>query len=101
MNQTICADTSRREIKFGTLVDQVATKPRHFLATGHYARCMRKRHATRLCRAKDMDKDQTYYLSSISEDQLKRVRVGSERASERAGKRAWKLAWKRTWKRTL
>ncbi|GFZ51238.1 hypothetical protein JCM24511_08996 [Saitozyma sp. JCM 24511] len=62
-----------KEIKFGTLVDQVATKPRHFLATGHYARCMRKRHATRLCRAKDMDKDQTYYLSSISEDQLKRA----------------------------
>jgi tRNA-specific 2-thiouridylase len=59
----------------------VAYKPRHFVATGHYARCMRKQHATRLCRAEDLDKDQTYYLSSITEDQLKKVRVGSEEAN--------------------
>jgi tRNA U34 2-thiouridine synthase MnmA/TrmU len=42
---------------------------------------MRKQHASRLCRAEDLDKDQTYYLSSITEDQLKKVRVGSEEAN--------------------
>jgi len=40
---------------------------------GHYARVKRVPHATRLCRAEDPTKDQSYYLSSITEAQLRRV----------------------------
>ncbi|CAD6574901.1 MAG: hypothetical protein TREMPRED_001244 [Tremellales sp. Tagirdzhanova-0007] len=62
-----------RHIKLGALLNYIPHHPRSFLATGHYARVKRVPHAIRLCRAKDMDKDQTYYLSSISEAQLQRM----------------------------
>ena len=65
--------STRREIKFGALLKHIPKKSRSFIATGHYARVKRVPHATRLCRADDMDKDQTYYLSSITDHQLSRV----------------------------
>ncbi|ORY26792.1 tRNA methyl transferase-domain-containing protein [Naematelia encephala] len=62
-----------RYIKFGALLRHIPRGKRSFLATGHYARIKRAPHAIRLCRAKDMTKDQTYYLSSITEEQLRRA----------------------------
>lgn len=88
-----------REIKFGALLEHVPVTDRSFLATGellagrvksgsacvatkrrrrlmpgHYARVKRVPHAVKLCRADDETKDQTFFLSAISEPQLKRVR---------------------------
>ena len=48
---------------------------RHMLATGHYARVLRDPTGrSRLCRAVDHAKDQSYYLSQVTEPQLSRVR---------------------------
>ncbi|KAF6751132.1 tRNA-specific 2-thiouridylase [Ephemerocybe angulata] len=70
-----------REIKFGALLERLpgsteTTKP--WLATGHYARKIWSHHLTgpprpKLVRPADRHKDQTYYLSSITEDGLRRA----------------------------
>ncbi|KAI9510271.1 5-methylaminomethyl-2-thiouridylate-methyltransferase [Russula earlei] len=59
------------EIKFGALIDSLP-KDFDFLATGHYARKTHhpQDHRPQLMRARDRSKDQTYYLSSISETGL-------------------------------
>ncbi|WVQ95428.1 tRNA (5-methylaminomethyl-2-thiouridylate)-methyltransferase [Kwoniella sp. CBS 9459] len=64
-----------REIKFGALLDVLPNKPRHFLATGHYGRIDRSTSPdqARLVRAKDANKDQTYYLSQMNDAQLSRT----------------------------
>ncbi|WWD20918.1 tRNA (5-methylaminomethyl-2-thiouridylate)-methyltransferase [Kwoniella shandongensis] len=62
-----------REIKFGALLDVLPRADRHFLATGHYGRVDHSGDFPRLCRAKDKAKDQTYYLSQMSEYQLSRT----------------------------
>ena len=47
---------------------------RHMLATGHYARVVHDISGrSRLCRAVDHTKDQSYYLSQVTEPQLSRV----------------------------
>ena len=74
-----------REIKFGSLLEHIPKDERHFLATGasiipstmliagHYARLERTGSSTKLYRAADDLKDQSYYLSSVTEAQLSRV----------------------------
>ncbi|WVF67811.1 tRNA (5-methylaminomethyl-2-thiouridylate)-methyltransferase [Kwoniella sp. CBS 6097] len=64
-----------REIKFGALLDVLPSKSRHFLATGHYGRIDRSTAPgqARLVRAKDNNKDQTYYLSQMNDIQLSRT----------------------------
>lgn len=68
----------RREIKFGALLERLHTSSSRnsWFATGHYARkswtgvadgCSRPQ----LLRGLDPGKDQSYYLSSISEDALR------------------------------
>lgn len=44
---------------------------------GHYARIKHTAHFDRLLRAKDKTKDQSYYLSSLTRDQLKHVNISS------------------------
>lgn len=68
-----------REIKFGALLDVLPKKDRHFLATGHYGRVAHLPHlgASKLLRATDQSKDQTYYLSQMTEPQLSRVCLGA------------------------
>lgn len=68
-----------REIKFGALLDVLPKKDRHFLATGHYGRVahvplLSHPGPSKLLRAVDKSKDQTYYLSQMTEQQLSRVR---------------------------
>lgn len=59
------------EIKFGALLDNLPERT-DFLATGHYARKTYhpQNHRPQLMRSSDPSKDQTYYLSSISESGL-------------------------------
>ena len=71
-----------REIKFGALMDRVLPRPgalegatKAWLATGHYAHVAWTqlpdgRARPMLMRARDRTKDQTYYLSSVTEARL-------------------------------
>ena len=61
-----------REIKFGTLIDYLREKITHqrwWLATGHYTRAVTdiRSRKTHLMRAADLNKDQTYFLSTIDQ----------------------------------
>lgn len=68
-----------REVKFGALLDKLPMKD-VWLATGHYARkswsgpppseAGPSTSRPKLLRPSDLQKDQTYYLSSISESAL-------------------------------
>ncbi|KAG9226479.1 hypothetical protein CCMSSC00406_0005854 [Pleurotus cornucopiae] len=65
-----------KEIKFGALLDRLpyseSIPERAWFATGHYARKLTGPRA-KLLRAVDRHKDQTYYLSSLSEASLNRA----------------------------
>ena len=43
------------------------------MATGHYARVVRENSKVRLLRGKDENKDQTYFLNLLTEEQLSKV----------------------------
>jgi tRNA-specific 2-thiouridylase len=63
-----------REIKFSLLLRRVLGLEMDALATGHYARLDRGTDGrVRLLRAVDRQKDQSYVLSLLSQDQLSRV----------------------------
>ncbi|KAJ4482127.1 tRNA-specific 2-thiouridylase [Lentinula aciculospora] len=67
-----------REIKFGALLEHLPVDPSRgttsWFATGHYARKGWSPHGRpQLLSAKDQTKDQSYYLSSISEQGLARA----------------------------
>ncbi len=64
-----------RAVKFGVLLDRVRLLGGEYLATGHYARVERDTASGRylLKRALDRRKDQTYFLYSLTQDQLAHV----------------------------
>ncbi|CAE7126146.1 unnamed protein product [Rhizoctonia solani] len=64
-----------REIKFGALFESIISPGDRntWLATGHYAKISYHRGRPRLMRARDENKDQTYYLSSVGESKLRRT----------------------------
>lgn len=65
-----------RHIKFGRLLKVLAPELRDgqtWLATGHYGRVDHSGPFPALLRAKDPTKDQSYFLSSLSSDQLRDV----------------------------
>jgi len=64
------------DLKFATLVERAAGLDADAVATGHYARVEYDgaRGRYRLRRAVDPDKDQTYFLFSLTQDQLARAR---------------------------
>ena len=59
-----------REIKFRTFLDHARALGAERIATGHYARtrCVDGRH--RLLRGRDENKDQSYFLYALGQDQL-------------------------------
>ncbi len=59
-----------RRIKFGALLDEARAYGAENLATGHYARIERRGERWALRRARDLAKDQTYFLSSLTQEQL-------------------------------
>ena len=60
-----------REIKFRAFLDHALSLGAAGIATGHYARLSPNARGVRLCRARDMDKDQTYFLYMLGQEQLK------------------------------
>jgi len=67
-----------KEIKFGLLLEKALALDADYVATGHYARKKEtrdNRQETRykLLRAKDKDKDQSYFLWMLNQEQLNRI----------------------------
>ncbi len=59
-----------REIKFKSFLDYAFNIGADFIATGHYARIVERNNFKYLARAKDIDKDQTYFLHEVSEEEF-------------------------------
>lgn len=63
-----------KEIKFKCFLDYaINVLNADYIATGHYAKVEHTKEGTRLLKAKDQHKDQTYFLSLLKEQQLERV----------------------------
>jgi len=60
-----------REIKFKELLAQARDLGADYLATGHYAQIRRDQVGCHLIRAKDGQKDQTYFLNLLGQDALR------------------------------
>lgn len=69
-----------KEMKFGFLFKKALTAKADYLATGHYARIKNYK----LLKAKDKEKDQSYFLWSLKQSQLKHILfpVGNYRKSK-------------------
>lgn len=64
-----------RSIKFGLLLERAAELNADFLASGHYAKALRNEEngEHELWMADDREKDQTYFLYTLTQEKLKRV----------------------------
>lgn len=62
-----------KEIKFGLLLEKTLSLDADFIATGHYARIQKKKDSIHLLRAKDKNKDQSYFLWQLDQNQLKHI----------------------------
>ena len=62
-----------REIKFGPFLEKAKQLGADMIATGHYAKSFTKDGLTYLCKAKDLSKDQSYFLNQLSQYQLSSV----------------------------
>ncbi len=67
-----------KEIKFGLLLEKALELDADYIATGHYARkkeVRNKKQGTihKLLKAKDKNKDQSYFLWKLDQNQLKRI----------------------------
>ena len=60
-------------IKFGILFNKAVSLGAQFLATGHYARIVKSKQGYLLKKAKDLKKDQSYFLYRLSSGQLNQV----------------------------
>jgi len=59
-----------REIKFAAFLDYATELGATGIATGHYARLVQGKHGRRLQLCADFDKDQTYFLHRLEQQQL-------------------------------
>jgi len=62
-----------KKIKFGWLLDFAKKNHCDFLATGHYAKVISENGIQHLQKPLDSQKDQTYFLSGLNQDQLKYI----------------------------
>jgi tRNA-specific 2-thiouridylase len=62
-----------REIKFGICLDHAARLGAGRFATGHYARLRHTAAGPELLKARDADKDQSYFLHSVAREHFARV----------------------------
>ncbi len=62
-----------REIKFGPFKRYAKELGADFIATGHYCGISHENGVHRLLKAKDANKDQTYFLNQLSQEQLEGV----------------------------
>jgi tRNA-specific 2-thiouridylase len=63
-----------REIKFKAFLDYAMKIGADYVATGHYARVKYDRGRYWLLRGKDPNKDQSYFLCALGQDQLSRIK---------------------------
>ncbi len=84
-----------QEIKFGLLIDKALQMGADYVATGHYVRMKKARNGIyHLLKGKDKEKDQSYFLWRLNQDQLARVifPVGCfEKNEVRKLAKKWKL----------
>ena len=59
-----------REIKFGPFLNKARQLGADMIATGHYCKTITKDGKTYLAKAKDLSKDQSYFLNQLNQDQL-------------------------------
>lgn len=59
-----------REIKFKVFLDYAKDLGADFIATGHYTRVRQKDGHTYLCKGLDPNKDQSYFLHAVGEDEF-------------------------------
>lgn len=62
-----------REIKFGPFLEYAEKVGADYIATGHYAKVFHEGGVTRVQKADDQNKDQTYFLNQLSQRQLAKV----------------------------
>lgn len=62
-----------REIKFGEFLNKALDLGADYVATGHYARVVEEDGRFSLLRGVDSNKDQTYFLNALSQNQLSRA----------------------------
>lgn len=62
-----------REVKFGPFLEQAKKLGADMIATGHYAKKIEKDGKAYLAKAKDLNKDQSYFLNQLSQEQLSSV----------------------------
>lgn len=62
-----------REIKFKVFFDYALAQGADFIATGHYARIDEQQGRWRLLKARDVNKDQTYFLYTLGQTQLQKT----------------------------
>ncbi len=59
-----------REVKFGPFLEQAKKLGADMIATGHYAKKIEKEGKFYLAKADDLNKDQSYFLNQLSQEQL-------------------------------
>ena len=59
-----------REIKFGPFLEEAKKLGADYIATGHYCKISHENGVHLLQKAKDQNKDQTYFLNQLSQNQL-------------------------------
>ncbi|MFD1781180.1 tRNA 2-thiouridine(34) synthase MnmA [Fredinandcohnia salidurans] len=62
-----------KEIKFKAFLDHALTLGADYLATGHYARVEYRDGEYKMLRGVDENKDQTYFLNQLTQEQLSKV----------------------------
>lgn len=62
-----------KEVKFGLLLKKARQLGAKFIATGHYARIKEGKDGIRLIKAKDKEKDQSYFLWRLNQKQLSHI----------------------------
>ena len=62
-----------KEIKFKAFLEHAMNLGADYLATGHYARVERDENGVRMLRGIDNNKDQTYFLNQLTQQQLEKV----------------------------
>ncbi|MDQ0481490.1 tRNA 2-thiouridine(34) synthase MnmA [Guptibacillus hwajinpoensis] len=62
-----------KEIKFKAFLEHALTLGADYLATGHYAQVVERDGEVKMLRGVDDNKDQTYFLNQLTQDQLSKV----------------------------